>query len=59
MVKEVAPNLSYHYWGLGIRGLQLQEEASPMVLVRGSEFNHEKEIEMKMMRVIWVPLPQG
>ena len=47
MVKEVAPNLSYHYWGLGIRGLNLDEEASPMVLVRGSEFNHEKEIEME------------
>lgn len=46
MVKEVAPNLSYHYWGLGIRGLELNEEASPLVLVRGSEFNHEKEIEM-------------
>ena len=47
MVREVAPNLSYHYWGLGIRGLNLQEEASPMVLVRGSEFNHEREIEME------------
>lgn len=47
MVREVAPNLSYHYWGLGIRGLNLQEEASPMVLVRGSEFSHEREIEME------------
>ena len=47
MVKEVAPNLSYHYWGLGIRGLELEEEASPLVLVRGSEFNHEKEINME------------
>jgi len=47
MVREVAPNLSYHYWGLGIRGLNLQEEASPMVLVRGSEFNHEREINME------------
>jgi len=47
MVREVAPNLSYHYWGLGIRGRNLQEEASPMVLVRGSEFNHEREIEME------------
>ena len=45
MVKEVAPNLSYHYWGLGIRGQRLTEEADPLVLVRGSEFNHEKEIE--------------
>ena len=47
MVREVAPNLSYHYWGLGIRGLNLDEEASPLVLVRGSEFNHEREISME------------
>ena len=46
MVKEVAPNLSYHYWYLGIQGLQ-DEEADPLVLVRGSEFNHEREIEME------------
>lgn len=43
--KEVAPNLSYHYWYLGIQGLELEEEADPLVLVRGSEFNHEREIE--------------
>ena len=43
MVKEVAPNLSYHYWYLGIQGLS-DEEADPLVLVRGSEFNHEREI---------------
>ncbi len=47
MVREVAPNLSYHYWYLGIRGLALDEEADPLVLVRGSEFNHEREIEME------------
>ena len=47
MVREVAPNLSYHYWYLGVRGIELGEEASPMVLVRGSEFNHEREIEME------------
>lgn len=47
MPKEVAPSLTYHFWGLGIRGLGLTEEASPMVLVRGSEFNHEKEIGMQ------------
>lgn len=46
-VREVAPNLSYHYWGLGIRGLQLDEEADPLVLIRGSEFNHEREIKME------------
>ena len=47
MVKEVAPNLSYHYWYLGVRGQSLEEEADPLVLVRGSEFNHEREIEME------------
>lgn len=47
MVHEVAPNLSYHYWYLGIRGLELDDEADPLVLVRGSEFNHEREIEME------------
>lgn len=47
MVREVAPNLSYHYWYLGIRGQELEEEADPLVLVRGSEFNHEREIEME------------
>ena len=47
MVREVAPNLSYHYWYLGIQGLELDEEADPLVMVRGSEFNHEREIEME------------
>lgn len=45
MVREVAPNLSYHYWFLGIRGLELEEEADPEVLVRGSEYKHERKIE--------------
>lgn len=47
MVREVAPNLSYHYWYLGVRGQELEEEADPLVLVRGSEFNHEREINME------------
>lgn len=47
MVHKVAPNLSYHYWYLGVRGIDLDEEADPLVLVRGSEFNHEREIEMQ------------
>ncbi len=47
MVREVAPNLSYHYWYLGIQGLELGEEADPLVMVRGSEFNHEREISME------------
>ena len=47
MVREVAPNLSYHYWYLGVRGAELEEEADPLVLVRGSEFQHSREIEMQ------------
>lgn len=47
MGREVAPNLSYHYWYCGIRGLLLQTEADPLVLVRGSEFQHSREIEMQ------------
>ena len=50
MVKEIAPNLSYHYWYLGVQGIPLRatgEEADPLVMVRGSEFNHEREIEME------------
>ena len=30
--KEIAPNLSYHYWYLGVQGLELDEEADPWVL---------------------------
>jgi len=45
MVHEVAPNLSYHYWFLGIRGLELDGEAGAKVLVRGSEYKHERNIE--------------
>lgn len=41
---ESAPNLSYHYWFLGIIGKNLKEEADPLVLVRGSEFDPSKEI---------------
>ena len=47
MVREVAPNLSYHYWFLGVRGVGLDEEPDPLVLVRGSEYNHEREITME------------
>ena len=46
MTREVAPNLSYHYWGLGIVG-DIDGEASPLVMVRGSEFTPEKEITME------------
>ena len=45
MAREIAPNLSYHYWFLGIQGEGLQTEANPLVLVRGSEFTPDKEIE--------------
>ena len=48
MVREVAPNLSYHYWYLGVRVKgEGVGEADPLVLVRGSEFNHEREITME------------
>ena len=42
---EIAPNLSYHYWCLGIQELDSDEEADPLVLVRGSEFTPDKEIQ--------------
>ena len=41
---KIAPNLSYHYWYLGIIGEGLETEADPLVLVRGSEFTPDKEI---------------
>lgn len=44
MTREIAPNLSYHYWGLGIIDPSNTGEADPLVMVRGSEFNPEKEI---------------
>ena len=44
MAREIAPNLSYHYWGLGITAPSYDGEADPLVMVRGSEFNPEKEI---------------
>ena len=47
MAREVAPNLSYHYWGLGVIGKDLDGEADPLVMVRGSEFTPDKEIEME------------
>lgn len=47
MTRETAPNLSYHYWGLGIIGEDLEGEADPKVMVRGSEFTPDKEIEME------------
>lgn len=42
---EIAPNLSYHYWCLGVQGEELETEADPLVLVRGSEFTPDKEIQ--------------
>ena len=39
---DVSPNLKYHSWHLGVIGQDLTEEADPLVMVRGSEFNHNK-----------------
>ena len=49
MAKEVAPNLAYHYWGMNIRsqGEDVPEPTTVGVFVRGSEFEHGKEIEMQ------------
>lgn len=46
-MSEIAPNLAYHYWCLGIIGEELETEADPLVLVRGSEFTPDKEIEQE------------
>ena len=45
MTREVGGSLTYHAWHLGVRGIELEEEADPLVLVRGSEFNHNKQKE--------------
>ena len=44
MANQIAPNLSYHFWGLGIIDPSNDGEADTLVLIRGSEFNPEKEI---------------
>ena len=44
-MSNIAPNLSYHYWYLGVIGEELETEADPLVMVRGSEFTPDKEIQ--------------
>ena len=45
---EVAPNLSYHFWGMNIRKFDSTTEPTSVgVFIRGSEFTHGKEIEMQ------------
>ena len=45
---QVAPNLSYHFWGMNIRDFDSDVEPTTVgVFIRGSEFNHNKEIEMQ------------
>jgi hypothetical protein len=41
----IAPNLSYHYWMLGIKPTGKTAVEDPIVMIRGSEFEPEKEIE--------------
>jgi len=41
----IAPNLAYHYWMLGIKPVGKTDPESPLVMIRGSEFEPEKEIE--------------
>ena len=48
MTNEVAPNLSYHFWGMNIRDFSSTTEPTTVgVFIRGSEFEHNKEIEMQ------------
>ena len=48
MTNQVAPNLSYHFWGMNIRDFdETTEPTSVGVFIRGSEFEHNKEIEMQ------------
>ena len=45
---QVAPNLSYHFWGMNIRDFSSSTEPTSVgVFIRGSEFTHGKEIEMQ------------
>lgn len=45
MSSEFAPPLTYHYWLLGINNPDMSEDADPLVLIKGTEFEPEKEIE--------------
>lgn len=45
MTNEVSPSLSYHYWMMCINGTATNPE--PSVLVRGTEFDPQKEISQE------------
>ena len=48
MSDKIAPNLAYHFWGANIKNQSAESEPSSVgVFIRGSEFDHGKEIEMQ------------
>lgn len=47
MAIEYAPNCSYHYWCMGIMSPTATVPAPPLVLIKGTEFEPEKEIEFE------------
>ena len=42
---NIAPNLAYHYWALGIKPAGKTEAEDPLIMIPGTEFEPEKEIE--------------
>ncbi|WP_409200635.1 hypothetical protein [Methanobrevibacter sp. DSM 116169] len=47
MGSNIAPNLSWHSWGMGIKGPDHTGLAAYLVTVRGTEFESNKEIEFE------------
>jgi hypothetical protein len=41
----IAPNLAYHYWALGIKPTGKTAAEDPLIMIPGTEFEPEKEIE--------------
>ena len=41
----IAPNLAYHYWSLGIKPAGKTAPEQPLIMIPGTEFEPEKEIE--------------
>lgn len=41
----IAPNLAYHYWAMGIKPPTKTVPEQPLVMIPGTEFEPEKEIE--------------
>lgn len=42
---SIAPNLAYHYWALGIKPAGKTAAENPLIMIPGTEFEPEKEIE--------------